>query len=118
MAYPRPILLSAIIVIASASAAAAGPCSNAIDAMQARIDAKVASIAASGPFLPQGVFAGMSDQPTPRSIAAAEVKAHELSPQTFDTVRQNMAQARAADAAGNAGACRKALADVRHALGP
>ena len=117
MASLRPIVFSALIVIASISAAAAGSCNNAIDAMQARIDAKVQAIAAAGPFLPEGVFAGMSNQPTPRSIAAAEVKAHELSPRNFDAVRQSMAQARAADAAGNAPACRKALAEVQRVVG-
>ena len=85
--------------------------------MQARIDAKVEAIAAAGPFMGEGAFAGMSDQPTPRSIAAAEARRGEISWQTVDAVHQDMTRARAADSAGDRAACRTALAAVRHAIG-
>lgn len=113
----RSMALSALALAASVSASYAGPCAAQIDQMQARIDAKEAAIAAAGPFLRQGAFAGRSDQPTSRSIAAAEVKAGELSPQTFRVVSLGMERARAADAAGDSRTCRKALGVVRHALG-
>jgi hypothetical protein len=108
--------LSAAVLAASISASDAGPCTKQVDRMQARIDAKVEAIAAAGPFLREGAFAGMGDQPTPRSIAAAEARRGEISWQTVDTVRQSMVRARAADAAGDGRACRTALAEVRRAM--
>lgn len=109
---------SAATLAATISASHAGPCAADIDATQGRIDAKVEAIAAAGPFMREGSFAGMSDQPTPRSIAAAEVRSGELSRRKFNAIRAAMAQARAADAAGNTKACEKALARVRRVLGP
>ena len=49
---------------------------------------------------------------------AAEEKLGDISAQTVAAVGEGMAQARAADAAGNASACEKALADVQRVLGP
>jgi hypothetical protein len=118
MTTPRRVLLSAAAFVASLSPGLAGPCSDAIDSMQARIDAKLEAKAAAGPTAKEGIAAGMSDQPTPRSIAAAEEKLGEISPQTVDAVRQGMAGARAADSAGDKSACEKALADVQRAIGP
>lgn len=109
--------LSAFALVLSLSPSHAGPCTKQLDRMQARIDAKVEAIAAVGPFMRQGTFAGMDDQPTPRSIAAAEATRGEISWQTMDTVRQAMARARAADAAGDGRACRTALADVQRVIG-
>jgi hypothetical protein len=100
------------------SASHAGPCSNAIDKMQSRIDAKLEAKAATGPTAREGAGAGMSDQPTPRSIAAAEERLGEISAQTVDSIKQAMVRARAADSAGNKSACEQALADVHRAIGP
>jgi hypothetical protein len=106
------------MLAASISASHAGPCSANIDAMQARVDAKLEAIAASGRFAPQGVSAGMSDQPTPHSIAAAEVRLGEIKRQSVRTIRRAMARARAADAAGKERGCEKELAVVQRVLGP
>src|SRR5215469_12554111 len=108
--------LSALALVLSVSSSQAGPCSKQIDRMQARIDARVEAIAAAGPFLRQGTFAGMNDQPTPRSIATAEARAGEISWQTLDAVRAAMVRARAADSAGDRRACRQALAEARRAI--
>jgi hypothetical protein len=116
MAVVRLAAASAAMFAAMIAASHAGPCAADIDAMQARIDAKVEAVAAAGPFLRQTDFAGRSDQPTPRSIAAAEARRGEISWQTVDAVRRDMAQARAADAAGDGRACRIALAEVRHMI--
>jgi hypothetical protein len=102
----------------SISASYAGPCSGDIDKMQARIDAALEAKAAAGPTAKEGSFAGMSEQPTPRSMAAAEEKLNELSPQTVDAVRQAMTKARAADSAGDSSACASALAEVQKAVSP
>ncbi|HKD36988.1 MAG TPA: hypothetical protein VKB78_09305 [Pirellulales bacterium] len=95
----------------------AGPCAGQIDAMQARIDAAVEAKAAAGPMGKESVAAG-SVQPTPRSIMAAEEKLGDFSAQTVAAVGEGMARARAADAAGDASACEKALADVRCVITP
>jgi hypothetical protein len=107
---------SLVALAASTVASYAGPCATRIDNMQARIDAALEAKAAAGPTAKEGGFAGMSDQPTPRSMAAAEVRMGELSPHAAAVVKQAMAQARAADAAGNETACKRALARVRRVL--
>lgn len=118
MINSRVGIFGAIILLLSTAASYAGPCADAIDAMQARIDAKLEAKAAAGPSGKEGVPAGMSVQPTPRSIAAAEEKLGDISAQTVAAVGQGMARARAADAAGDASACEKALADVQRVVGP
>jgi len=107
---------SAALIAASISASYAGPCTTNIDNMWGRIDAALEAKAVAGPWAKQGGFAGMSDQPTPRSMAAAEVKLGELSPKAVAAVETAMAQARTADAAGDAKACKKALKTVRRIL--
>ena len=57
-------------------------------------------------------------QPTPGSIAAAEARLGELSPEKIAAVNAAMTRARAADQAGDKSACDEALADAQRALGP
>lgn len=118
MTAPRLLVFGALALAASISASYAGPCSDQISNMQARIDAKLEAKAAAGPTARQGVGAGMHAQPTPRSVGSAEVALGQVSPETFDTVRQAMLRARAADSAGDKNACEQALADVQRAIGP
>ena len=92
------------------------PCSDDIDRMQARIDARVAAIAAAGPFVPASISAGMGGQPTPFGMATVEERMGELSRNKVDAVRDAMAQARAANAAGNRKACERALLPVRRIM--
>ncbi len=110
------ISLSALAIIASQSTAHAASCSNDIDRMQARIDARVEAIAAAGPFVPAGLSAGMGVQPTPFGIATVEERMGEVSHSKVDAVREAMARAHAASAAGNDKACENALADVRRIM--
>ena len=114
----RVLIFSAIAVAATASAAYAGPCSDKIDAMQARVDAKLEAKAAAGPTAKEGVAAGMSMQPTPASIAAAEQKLGDISAKKVKAMNRGMARARAADKVGDLRACRKALAAVQRVFGP
>src|SRR5580704_6639073 len=108
---------SAVGLFALFSTAHAASCSNDIDRMQARIDARVESIAAAGPFVPAGVNTGFSVQPTPFGMATVEAKMGEVSVNKVDAGRSAMAQARAANVAGKYRACEKALADVRRIMG-
>ena len=116
MITPRVLVFAAMAL--AAWAAHAGPCSDQIDAMQARIDAKLEAKAAAGPTAKEGVLATTNMQPTPASIAAAEGKLGDISPKKVKAIKQGMARARAADKVGDLRACRKALAAVQRVLGP
>ena len=85
MTAPRLLVFGAIAFIASISASYAGPCTDDIDKMQSRIDAKLQAKAAAGPTGRQ-VGASTHVQPTPRSIAAAEEKLGEVSAETVAAV--------------------------------
>ena len=114
----RSLTSSAVALCASLSLAHAGSCSNDIDRMQARIDARVEAIAAAGPFVPPGISAGMGVQPTPFGIATVEEKMGEVPRNRVDAIRDAMAQAHAASSAGNYKTCEQALARVRHLMRP
>ena len=100
----------------SLPAADAASCSNDIDRMQARIDARVEAIAAAGPFVPASISAGMGVQPTPFGMATVEERMGEVTHNKVDAVREAMAKARAANVGANQRACEKALAEVRRIL--
>ena len=114
----RAVIVSAALLAATASVAHAGACAAKIDAMQARLDAKLESVAANGPTAKQSVAAGMSVQPTPRSLENAETKLGELNQHMIRNIRRAMTRARAADARGNLRRCEKELSRVQRALGP
>jgi len=102
---------------ASMSTSYAGPCWDDIYNMQAKIDAMLQAKAAAGPPAPASAMVGLSDQPTPRSMATVEERMGEISPQTVHVVEEAMARARAADSAGDKAACEQALAEVHRTLG-
>jgi hypothetical protein len=105
-------------LLATDIAARAASCSKDIDAMQARFDARLESIAASGRSAPQSVKADINAQPTPSSIAKAEEKLGELNQHLVRNVRRALNRARAADARGNFKRCEREVAKARRALGP
>ena len=110
------LVVSAAAIAASMGAGHAGPCSHEIDRMQARVNAMIAATAAAGPAGRESDAATMHRQPTPGSIAAAEEKLGEGA--RAERALAALAQARAADHAGDQSACERALADVQHVLGP
>lgn len=116
MPIRRLMPLTAAMLTASVFAAHAGSCSNDIDRMQARIDARVAAIAAAGPFVPAGVSTGFSVQPTPFGMATVEERMGEIPRNKIDAIHDAMARARAANSVANYRACEKALAEVRHLM--
>ena len=118
MTLRRLVVLTAAALAVSTIAVYAGPCTRDIDRMQARLDAKLEAKAATGATAPESTAATMHRQPTPGSIAAAEGKLGEVSPQKAAAVGAAMARARAADNAGDKGACEQALAEVQTAIGP
>src|SRR5262249_22232877 len=111
-------MLSAAALAASVSASYAGPCSQDIDHMQARVDARLDALAAAGPAARESTAATMHRQPTPGSIAAAESRLGDMSSSTAEVLKAAMARAREADGAGDKAACEQALSDVQRAIGP
>jgi hypothetical protein len=94
----------------------AGPCSPEIDRLQSGVDALIAAMAVGGPAGRQSTAAMTHHQPTPSSIAAAEARVKDGA--RAERTRAAMARARAADSAGDTGACGRALADVQREIGP
>jgi hypothetical protein len=90
----------------------AGPCTKEIEAMQARSDAGVGTMAAAGPSAKQSVGAQLHRQPTRSSMASVERQLGQLSPDTIVKVNAAMDRAQKADAAGDETECRKALDEV------
>ena len=99
MTIRRLLVLSAATLATSTTAGYAGSCSNEIDRMQARIDARVEASARTGPSAPEPPGALLHRQPTPGSIAAAESKLGDVSSRTMEVVEAAMARARKADLA-------------------
>jgi hypothetical protein len=111
----RYALIAAAIVF-SIVPSYAGPCLLDIDRMQASVDAVIAATAVAGPPGRQSTAAMTHRQPTPSSIAAAEAKLGEG--ERAKRALAAIAQARAADRAGDNSACERALADAQRAIGP
>jgi hypothetical protein len=95
----------------------AGVCSDAVASMQTRVDAKLDAIAGAGRAAVESGGALMHRQPTPSSVATAEEKLGELSPEKMGAIRAAMAHAREADAAGDKAACERALAEAQALIG-
>ena len=117
MAMRQSLLVGASILGLLTLPCQAGPCTKDIQSMQARIDAHLGKTAAAGPSAKQSVGAQMHRQPTPGSMANAERQLGELSPETIVKVNAAMDRAEKADAAGDAAACTKALAEVEQTIG-
>ena len=108
----------ALALVMSMSSSHAGPCSHEIDRTQVDVDAWLNASAAAGPATRESTAATDHRQPTPSSIAAAEARLGDVSPQKVEAVKAAMVRARQADGAGDLNACEQALADARRALGP
>ena len=116
MSTVKILLFGAIAVAALISRGYASPCSERIDNMEVRINEKLAAYASAGPAGRQGRAAGMSVQPTPRSMAAAEEKLGDISAQSVDAIMKAMSRARASESAGDQSGCERALSDAERAL--
>jgi hypothetical protein len=116
MTVRRLLVLSATALAVSTMASYAGPCSNDIDRIQARIDAKVEAVARAAPPAHESSGALLHRQPTPGSIAAAESEFGDVSSNTVEVIENAMARARKADLADDKEGCDRALAEVRQAI--
>jgi hypothetical protein len=93
MILRRLLVLSAVALAMSPVAGYAGPCSQDIDLMQSRVDARLEAKAAAGPSARESTAATMHRQPTPGSIAAAEGKLGEVSSDQVKAIEVAMARA-------------------------
>ncbi len=109
------VVCIAVALTVSTSATFASPCSQEIDRVQAKIDAKLEAQAAAGRSARESAAATMHRQPTPGSIAAAEAKLGDVSPEKVQAVETLMTRAREA-CAGDQNACEQALAEVQRIL--
>ena len=112
MRIQHALVCIAVVLAVSTSATFASPCSQEIDRVQATIDAKLEAQAAAGRSARESTAATLHRQPTPGSIAAAEVSLGDISPEKVQAVEALMARAREADHAGDQSACEQALAEV------
>jgi hypothetical protein len=103
------VLLAALACIGGAASAQAGPCTTQIAEVE-RYLARIKPGPASGPTAPQSIGAQLHHQPTPGSVEAAEAKARADADAALERARQ-------ADAAGDAGACTKALDEAKMLYG-
>jgi hypothetical protein len=103
-----------IIALGLIAQAHAGPCSDAIEHVQAQVDATIDQRAEAGPWLPESDSALRSHQPTPRSIAAAEAAAGHGRKQ--EAALAALGRARDADFRGDTAQCNRELATARHLL--
>jgi len=111
--------LGAALIVAlgvAAGAAQAGPCTEGISRLQTAYDATLNATAAAGPTASESTAATLHHQPTLNSVAGAEEKLGELSPEKVEAFQAAMARARQADDRADAGACRQALGEARRAL--
>jgi hypothetical protein len=106
----------AVVLVTSIAASLAGPCSQQIDGVQAKIDAKLEAIAAVGRSARESTAATMHRQPTPESIAAAESNLGDVSPEKVQAAEAFMTRARDADRAGDQSACEQALAEAQRVI--
>jgi hypothetical protein len=115
MAMERKLLGAAPLMFL-ASACFAGPCTDEIDRMQVKVDARIEAIAKGGRLGKESVAAQLDRQPMPESIAAAEAKLGEG--RRAEEAVAALSRAREADRAGDKSACEQALADAERAIGP
>lgn len=113
MEKSRIVTLAALALTAGSAACYAGPCTTQIAQVEQQIRQAQASSPPGGagaPSLPQSVGAQLHHQPTPGSVQGAQQKASAEGDAA-------LARAKEADAAGDAVACAKALADAKALYG-
>ncbi|GAB4064753.1 hypothetical protein KHC28_11885 [Ancylobacter sonchi] len=103
------------LLLVSAPAAWAGPCTQDIVAAQEALDRMIADLAASGPTAPESEDATLSHDPSPGGMAQAEAELGDgIAPEVAQT---ELDKARKADEREDSDACHQALAKARDALG-
>jgi hypothetical protein len=113
MERSRIVTFAALALLGGSAVSYAGPCTTQISQVEQQIRAAAAKSRPGGAgdaSAPQTVDAQLHHQPTPNSVQSAEHTANA----DGDAA---LARARNADAAGDAGACNKALAEAKAIYG-
>jgi len=110
------IASSAVALLLSTGPSLAGPCTKALADAQAAYDARLDQAAAAGPTATESTSATLHHQPTPNSVAQAEVRVGDISPARAQAFSDAMARGSAADEAGDRKTCEAALAEADRAL--
>lgn len=104
----------ALVLIAAS--AHAGPCTDRIYQTDIAVEKLLDAAAAQGQPAVESTFATMHRQPTPRTVAGAEARAGDLTPDQTQKIMDAMELARKADDAGDQAGCEKALGEAQHIL--
>ena len=103
------------LMLGSAPAALAGPCTQDIVAAQEALDRLIADLAATGPTAPESEDATLSHEPTPGGIAGVEAELGEGA--APEVAQAELDRARSADEREDSDTCHAALAKARDAIG-
>jgi hypothetical protein len=112
----RRLLAATAIIVTSSGASYAGPCSEEIDHIQAKIDARLEASAAAGSSAAEGTAATLQSADA-KLYRSAEGKLGELPSDRATAVFAAMGRAREADRVGDRSGCEEALREVQHILG-
>jgi hypothetical protein len=104
----------ALVLIAAP--AHAGPCTDRIYQTDIAVEKLLDAAAAQGQPAVESTFATMHRQPTPRTVAGAEVRAGDLTPAQTQAIMDSMEVAHKADDAGDQAGCEKALGEAQNIL--
>src|SRR5690349_2585717 len=104
LSFTMSATMSAALMLASASAAIASPCTDEITRLDARLSALPTVSAQTPPSEPESSAARLHHQPTQESVAAAERRGAPISPAVLDAIKL-LETARAADRLGDQKAC-------------
>lgn len=107
--------LAAALLLGTAPAAFAAPCSESIKQAQAALDSYLDALAAAGPSAPESTDALLNHEPSPSSIARAEAALGDGDEP--EIAQEALDRARAAEMNGNAAACEVQVARARVAIG-
>jgi hypothetical protein len=104
-----------LILLSSVNESQAVTCAQKIAETQQQVDAAITATAASGRGAPESLDARLHRQPTPGSLAAAEMKLG--GGQRNVAAAAALDEARAADREGRERVCESAVRDAKRALG-
>jgi hypothetical protein len=93
------------------------PCSKEIVQLQGQIDSRLDSLARGGPAANESASATLHRQPTPASIASAEVTIGDLSPETLEALSAAMLRARKAEGSRDEVGCERAVGEAHRVMG-
>ena len=115
MTRKRVVGCAVLALLSSVNESHAVTCAKEIAETQQQVDAAITATAGSGKGAPESLDARLHRQPTPDSLAAAEMKLGEG--QSNVAAAAALDEARAADRKGRERVCERAVRDAKRALG-